>query len=1401
MDDEAGVSDYMSTSSQKDSTTSSSLSLSTDSGDYLVEPSTSGCSSENNKMVKNRQVRKEKVKDYIKELKGLVSRDAHGSKADTLSALKYVVGEFKKIKSSQKWSKKSEVDAGFISTTGSDGIDFDQSKCCMALSLDHGSKVLNMSDGLQSIIKFPCKMIIDREILDFIHERDIVPFLHCLSVLKNVLGNFSDTADNVDVNSNAAYIRLRQYCSLDDGFGNRLTKYVVFKLVPSLRSVGESNTGSSSTDNQAQQYIHLDLEELHSAYKTPGQTPVNNTFSTRHTVYCNFSYIHPSSIPLLGFLPQDLKGVSVFDLYHPDDIATMHDIYKKVIALHGDRFKSHPFRLKLKNGDYIMVETEWSSFSNPWTKHIEFILGQHTVIQGPKNINVFEDQGLDCKPFSMNKEQSLENVKIQQQIKNLLQKPLTSCPAPKDSKVKFSEDVQSKTEDEGRGGSLETLVYNNSEKLSESTSSARPDLQTHFAYKQLNYVQMIRQFLISCSKASSSASSQKNSSVSPDDLTDESEDLPDDLTSIIPIPKPPSFGSRSSTKALVSEYDQPELELIDPSPQFEEKQQNASYKPVSLTSEMLDIHTRMQERQYLHSLKKDKQMIGFVPSSDIDGRNQDIPGQRFKRPHAPYSQGSRKKQKIRSGNSSGSDQMMDQVLPKSTFKSRLKSKAGKAWKKLSSSKEGLSESNSVSLHTSSVVTTSGYNSKGTPSLPNSQNQRETKTAFPISVIQQQHSSNITWPCYPQSGLSFMPQIINGFYHPTTGYFQPIVSQYNQGLNPSTYSTSSFTSSCLTIPLSAGRVATCAQKGSAETASDGEGSPSKTSNDEMNSSQQDTTSSINYLLDSSMGYSSECDTLINEGKKNKKKIQELLPSKPFWMMAANWTKDCEFKYQMPHGTSLLMENKRKLRHMNQEELLLDQLKEVTLEITNSSTAPVDEEADDLFYLFEDDEAPFGNGPESTSQLSNSDLPDSIRNDNIDNRSQSEPKHLESELNDSIKANESDLNNINVDTDKIANSDTGKENENLGHNDEPMNIQEEKTKDLITAPVQIKLETVSSPETVKSESTNDGNINDDLLSPDKAKTDVGNETIEIIEKQEMLLEKEVSVSDTGSHEGSNEVCSVNSDNRGDNSSNSGIQSISVCSSTITPSDGQSFEEAQSSNKESDGSNSSKGDESPIPDQGQSASGATEGKFPQTKFLPYNALFVSNPTIYLEYDTPSNIPGVVKRGRPIWEEVGEPMDERVGLRYQMTPPSNIEAVLESDKMKLEMFKHSDMIQQQIHCVLKEARADMRQKMKKKKHKSNRVDAVDNENEKNVDENEMLQEQEQSGGLLHMDQDKTSSSSGSVCEHEMMGQNDKNFDSSSSDSICQDTSMGETFELLFSSNSPTGSAMELEMTKTDSV
>lgn len=57
--------------------------------------------------------------------------------------------------------------------------------------------------------------------------------------------------------------------------------------------------------------------------------------------------------------------------------------------MQGSTYRSKPYRFRTQNGGFVLLETEWSSFINPWSNKLEFAIGQHRLLKGPPNPNVF----------------------------------------------------------------------------------------------------------------------------------------------------------------------------------------------------------------------------------------------------------------------------------------------------------------------------------------------------------------------------------------------------------------------------------------------------------------------------------------------------------------------------------------------------------------------------------------------------------------------------------------------------------------------------------------------------------------------------------------------------------------------------------------------------------------------------------------------------------------------------------------------------------------------------------------------------------------------------------------------------------------------------------------------------
>ncbi|KAI5622949.1 period circadian protein-like 3 [Silurus asotus] len=131
-------------------------------------------------------------------------------------------------------------------------------------------------------------------------------------------------------------------------------------------------------------------ERIISGYEAPRIPTDKRIFTTTHSPGCVFLEVDDRAVPLLGYLPQDLVGTSVLTCLHPEDRALMLAMHRKILKYAGQPpFEHSPIRLRCQNGDYVTLDTSWSSFVNPWSRKVAFIIGRHKVRTGPLNEDVF----------------------------------------------------------------------------------------------------------------------------------------------------------------------------------------------------------------------------------------------------------------------------------------------------------------------------------------------------------------------------------------------------------------------------------------------------------------------------------------------------------------------------------------------------------------------------------------------------------------------------------------------------------------------------------------------------------------------------------------------------------------------------------------------------------------------------------------------------------------------------------------------------------------------------------------------------------------------------------------------------------------------------------------------------
>ncbi|KAI1902783.1 hypothetical protein AGOR_G00019550 [Albula goreensis] len=191
-------------------------------------------------------------------------------------------------------------------------------------------------------------------------------------------------------------------------------RYYPFRLTPYQLTLRDSDV------SDAQPCCLLIAERVHSGYEAPRIPADKRIFTTSHTPSCLFQEVDERAVPLLGYLPQDLVGTPVLLYLHPEDRALMVAIHKKILQFAGQPFEHSPLRMCARSGEYLTIDTSWSSFVNPWSRKVAFIVGRHKVRTSPLNEDVF------TPPRSGGEGRSMvpEITQLSEQIHRLLVQPV-----------------------------------------------------------------------------------------------------------------------------------------------------------------------------------------------------------------------------------------------------------------------------------------------------------------------------------------------------------------------------------------------------------------------------------------------------------------------------------------------------------------------------------------------------------------------------------------------------------------------------------------------------------------------------------------------------------------------------------------------------------------------------------------------------------------------------------------------------------------------------------------------------------------------------------------------------------------------------------------------------------------
>ncbi|XP_053271722.1 period circadian protein homolog 1b [Pleuronectes platessa] len=385
-----------------------------------VAYSTSGCSSDQSARA---QTQKELMK-AIKELKlRLPSERKSKGHSSTLNALKYALQCVRQVRANREyyhqWSVEEcegcSLDLSTFTIEELDNITSEYTlkntdTFSMAVSFLSG-KVVYVSPQGSSLLRCKSDCLQGTMFSELLAPQDVSTFYSGTAPCRlpswaSCIGSVSPPVDCTQEKS--------MFCRIS---ANRVQggemRYYPFRLTPYQLTLQDSDTA------EPQPCCLLIAERVHSGYEAPRIPADKRIFTTSHTPSCLFQEVDERAVPLLGYLPQDLVGTPILLYIHPEDRPIMVAIHEKIFQFAGQPFNHSPLRMCARSGEYVTIDTSWSSFVNPWSRKVAFVVGRHKVRTSPLNEDVFTTpQGCESQTTTP------DIVQLSEQIHRLLGQPV-----------------------------------------------------------------------------------------------------------------------------------------------------------------------------------------------------------------------------------------------------------------------------------------------------------------------------------------------------------------------------------------------------------------------------------------------------------------------------------------------------------------------------------------------------------------------------------------------------------------------------------------------------------------------------------------------------------------------------------------------------------------------------------------------------------------------------------------------------------------------------------------------------------------------------------------------------------------------------------------------------------------
>ncbi|XP_060809883.1 protein cycle isoform X6 [Amyelois transitella] len=102
-------------------------------------------------------------------------------------------------------------------------------------------------------------------------------------------------------------------------------------------------------------------------------------YVSRHATDGKFLFVDQRVTLALGFLPQELLGTSLYEYVSGSELGVVARTHKAAL-LHRGALHTPPYSFRRKDGTHARIQTHFKPFRNPWTKDVECLVANNTMV-------------------------------------------------------------------------------------------------------------------------------------------------------------------------------------------------------------------------------------------------------------------------------------------------------------------------------------------------------------------------------------------------------------------------------------------------------------------------------------------------------------------------------------------------------------------------------------------------------------------------------------------------------------------------------------------------------------------------------------------------------------------------------------------------------------------------------------------------------------------------------------------------------------------------------------------------------------------------------------------------------------------------------------------------------------